>query len=263
MLCFPQLVTGAASQFPTSRRARKRTISNTQDDGRMWKVADPSWSLIEWELELKGLTYAEWNSIETLFHAVEGRLGSFLFLDPTDNLLSQSEDLSAAAWTKDPFLQLTTGISDPLGTTRATRLANSAGVGQRLEQTLEIPGWFQYCLSLYARSSSTGTLMLVARTGTSAGTKELPIGPTWRRLEYSVKLSNADELIHLGVDVPPGGSVDVFGLQAEPQIGASKYKKTLIQSGVYPEAWFLDDELAVKAEGPDQYSCVVRIGARG
>lgn len=259
---FPQLLTGAASQFPTAKRLEKRTIRSVQPDGRRWKVADPSWSTLEWRLELAGLTSEEWNAIENLFHAVEGRLGSFTFLDPTDNLLAWSEDLSAAAWTKDPFLELTAGVSDPVNTSRATRLSVTAAIPQKIEQALEIPGWFQYCFSLYARSDAPAELSVSGRTATAAGTKAFSVGPAWKRLEHSLKLANSDAMIHFGLEVQPGATVDVFGLQVEAQAGASKYKKTLARSGVHEEAHFLDDILEAKAEGPEQCSCVVKVGAR-
>ncbi|MEK7406860.1 MAG: hypothetical protein AAB225_17425 [Acidobacteriota bacterium] len=259
---FPQLATGATGQYPMTRRVLKRTVVNPQADGRMWKLADAAWSQVEWRLELKGLTEAEWGALESLFHAVEGRLKSFTFLDPTDNLLAWSEQLGTPAWTIEPLLQLTTNIADPLGSSRATRVFNSGAAPQKIEQTLSIPGWRQYCVSLYARREQAGEVWVFARTGTAMAAQPFAIGPAWKRLEYPVKLSTADELIHFGVELEAGASAEVFGIQVEAQPGASKYKKTLGRNGVYAEARFLDDALVVRAEGPEQYACVVHVGAR-
>ena len=53
---------------------------------------------------------------------------TFTFLDPAGNLLARERDFGAAAWTNGALIALTPGISDPLGTTRATRVIN-AGIG--------------------------------------------------------------------------------------------------------------------------------------
>ena len=48
-----------------------------------------------------------------------------------------------------------------------------------------------------------------------------------------------------GIEIGAGHSVDLFGIQAEAQAGASGYKTTLSQGGLYASARFMDDDLAV------------------
>ena len=55
-------------------------------------------------LSANELSDQEWQDIEDLFTEVEGRLQSFLFLEPGANLLSWSEQLSNPAWNKDAGL---------------------------------------------------------------------------------------------------------------------------------------------------------------
>jgi len=78
----------------------------------------------------------------------------------------------------------------------------------------------------------------------------------------SGKFGGSEESITFGIELGAGGSADLFGMQVEAQAGASGYKKTLSAGGVYPAARFLDDNLAVTADGPGQHSCKVRIHSR-
>ncbi|HOK48045.1 MAG TPA: hypothetical protein PLK67_19010, partial [Bryobacteraceae bacterium] len=114
MLCFPQLLTGAVGQFPGGKVIRRRTVVNETEDGRTVKLGDAAAGEVEWVLELKGLADSEWEAIENLFEVVEGRLGTFTFLDPFGNLLSWSEDLSAAVWQKSQGVSIAKGYEDPL-----------------------------------------------------------------------------------------------------------------------------------------------------
>src|SRR5579863_5598072 len=99
MLVFPQLATGAAALYPLTRQTILRTVINTLADGRNVVFSDPDAAETAWEMRAKGLTAAEWNAIQTLFQAVSGQWQTFTLLDPAGNLLPQSEDFSASAWT--------------------------------------------------------------------------------------------------------------------------------------------------------------------
>src|SRR5713101_7056161 len=72
------------------------------------------------------------------------------------------------------------------------------------------------------------------------------IGPDWTPLLLSGKFAGTDPSVTFGIQLQPGGSADLFAIQVEAQIGASGYKKTLSSCGVYPNARFLDDELAIQ-----------------
>ncbi len=262
MLYFPQLVTGAGGQFPIRRRAVRRTVMNTCLDGRAIKLGDPGASSVEWEMALTGLTSEEWDALRTLFEAVEGRLGSFGFVDPIDNLLKWSEDLSQATWTKGAGLELTAGVADPLGTTRATRITNSGGGAATIQQTLVVPGGYQYCLSTWARSSEAGEVRLLRSSGSGPIKKQCKTWGAWSQLVYSTKLEDTSETVSFGLELDAGRTVEVFGFQVEAQRGTSRYKKTTSRGGVYPEAYFEEDALQLTSEGPGEHSGVVRIRAR-
>src|SRR5262245_61539845 len=116
MLVFPQLTTGAVALYPVTRGVNLRTVVNALPDGSTVVFGDPDAAKTHWELRAQGLTAAEWNAIETLFKTVSGRWQTFTLLDPAGNLLAQSEDFGATAWTNGPLIQLTPGVQDPFGT---------------------------------------------------------------------------------------------------------------------------------------------------
>jgi hypothetical protein len=89
------------------------------------------------------------------------------------------------------------------------------------------------------------------------------VGPGWQRLTLGAELTTQQGTTTFGVTIPGGATVNVFGFQAEAQVGASSYKATSAQSGVYANASFLSDALAMTSEAPGIYSCPVRIGAQG
>lgn len=258
---FPQLTTGATSQFPCTKRVIQRTVVNEQADGSTVKLFDPGACRVEWEIELVGLANAEWEAIRTLFQGAEGRLGTFVFLDPFGNLLRWSEDLSAAAWVKNAGLELTGGIADPFGGTGATQVHSGAGVEGGLRQTVAAPAWYRYCLSVYARSDTAGAMGLTLATASETVQDIVAVGPAWRRLEMTAQTAWQEEAVTFGVAIAAGHTVELFGLQAEPQVGASRYKKTAARNGVYANAAFLDDVLGMSSDLPGAFSCPIRIGA--
>lgn len=255
MLVFPQIATGGSALYPVTRRSVQRTVVNTLGDGRTDKFADPSAALAAWELRAAGLTLAEWNAIEALFQATSGMWQTFTFLDPTGNLLAQSENFGATAWSNGALIQLTPGIADPLGTTRATRVVNAGQAAESVVQTLSVPGNFQYCLSVWARSAGGSSVTLAVANVTNV----VALGQQWQRVFVAGNPGQATTAVSFSVQLPAGASVDLFGAQAEAQLAPSDYKQTGVRGGVYSKARFASDRLTVTAQGTDVYDAVIRI----
>ncbi|HTM11410.1 MAG TPA: hypothetical protein VL127_00770 [Bryobacteraceae bacterium] len=256
MLVFPQLTTGAAALYPVIKQGLQRTVVNVLADGSRVVYADSDGAVAGWSLRATGLTLAEWNAIESLFQQTSGMSGTFTFLDPVGNLLLQSENFSAGAWTVGALVQLTGGIADPFGTTRATLLVNTGQAAAGLTQMLNVPGDFQYCLSVWVRSSS-GSAVTLAVANTS---KSFAAGMQWRRVYFSSNPGQAGATtVTFGAQVAAGASVEVFGMQAEAQPGPSDYKMTGTAGGVYPKARFGSDQITVTAQGTDVYDAMIQI----
>ena len=165
MLYYPQLSGGAVSQLPVRQRSSIRTVSNEMLGGDTIRMADPNDGSRRWQLQYSGLTDAEWAPIEQLFEAAEGRLTTFTFLDPTDNLFMWSENWTNSVWTADPLLLLVSGIQDPMGASNAVQLTNTAQTTQRIMQSIAGASWFQYCFSVYVRSDVSAVVQMVASAG--------------------------------------------------------------------------------------------------
>ena len=255
MLFFPQLSTGASALYPVTKTSVQRTVLNTLGDGSTVGFPDPDAAALAWELHASGMTLAEWTAIETLFQATSGRWQTFTFLDPAGNLLAQSETFGASAWTNGALIELTTGIDDPLGTTRATRVVNAGSAPLAVAQTLGVPANFEYCISVWARTiaGSSVTLMIGTATQTFA------LSTAWARISFSTNLRSSDTPVTFGAQMIAGASVDLWGMQVEAQLAPSDYKMTTANGGVYANARFAEDQITVTAQGTDVYDAVIRI----
>ena len=222
-------------------------------------MADPNDGSIRWQLQYSGLTDAEWSSIEQLFEAVEGRLATFTFLDPTDNLLMWSEDWTKPVWTADPLLQVISAIQDPLGANNAMQLTNTSQSVQRIMQTIAGASWFQYCFSVYLRSDVPAVVQVVTSASGYDALTAIPTGPAWIRAVASGNLAVVQDGIGFGLQLPAGVRAQSFGAQVEAQVAPGQYKKTIDRGGVYVNTRFDSDWLTVSTNAPNQNSGTVNL----
>ena len=262
MLYYPQLSTGVVSQFPVSRHATTRTVSNQLLSGDSIRMSDPGAAVIRWQLTYSGLSDNEWSSLEQLFEATEGQLGSFTFLDPTDNLLLWSEDWTKPEWTADPMLQISSGIADALGGNSAMRITNTSQTTQQIVQNIGGASWFQYCYSMYLRCDTPSTVQILLSATGQESVSAVSVGSSWTRAVKADRLSLKQDGISFGLQLPAGVSVTAFGAQAEPQPAPGYYKKTSDLAGVYSNTRFDVDSLTLTTVAPNQNSCVVKLVSR-
>jgi hypothetical protein len=255
MLVFPQLSTGASALYPLTKTSRQRTVVNTLGDGSTDVYADPDAPSLGWEIHAKGLRAAEWNAIEALFQATSGMWQSFTFLDPVGNLIAESENFGASAWTNGALIALTSGIADPLGTTRATQVVNASLGTEAVTQTLAVPGNFHYCVSAWARTDSGTSVTL----SIGSATKTFVLGTQWARISLAANLGLTTASVTFGAQLSAGGTIVLFGMQVEAQLGPSDYKLTGTSGGVYANARFGADTITVTAQGTDVYDAVLQI----
>lgn len=254
---YPQLTTGAISQFPIARNANMRTVANQLASGITIRMADAGAQKVQWRLRYSNLSDGERSSLESLFEAAQGQLNTFTFLDPTDNLLMWSEDWTQAVWTADPLLQVSGGVQDPLGGSDAMQLTNNATTTQQIIQNTS--GWsmFVYCFSVYVRSAVPATIQLVVAATGQTKLIAVPTSAAWTRVTVSASLSVQQNGIAFGVQLPAGAQVDAFGAQVEAQLGAGLYKKTIDLGGIYSNTRFSSDSLSFSATAPNQNSCQI------
>jgi hypothetical protein len=259
MLVFPQLVTGASTLYPLKKRHIFRTVVNELGDGRKVVYEDTGAGTADWELHLTGMTRSEADAVDALFESVGGQWGTFIFLDPAGNMLTQSVDPSNTVWTNGPEIQFTQGVADPFGGTSAVRAGNAGQADQNISQILSVPGNFQYCISLWARTPGNSHAVLFGQTAGASATSALAIDGTWRFFELPLNLGQATDSVTFGVTLASGALVELYGMQVEPQLAASDYKPTGSESGVYPNARFASDTLTIKAQSTDVYDAIFKI----
>jgi len=254
MLAYPQLGTGALSQFPVRIERRARTVVNAAPDGTAIKLADPAGTVTEWTLNYTGLSDAERFTLEQFFASAQGSLNGFTFVDPAANLLAWSGDPSQPVWVPDPALTVAGGVGDPFGGTAAWSLTNTGAAPQSLTQTLPAPGEYLYCLSVYARALTAGAVTMSIGTSQTVHT----VTEQWARITLAARGDSSEQEVAFGLQVPAGVQVEIYGMQAEPQPAASEYRVSTT-GGVYLNARLRDDQFTVITTAPGRHSCSVRI----
>jgi len=254
---FPQTGAGSIAQFPLQRTRQWRWISNQMESGETIMLPDAPASRIAWKLQYTDVTAAEAARFNTLFAAAQGQYGSFLFVDPMANLLAWSEDFTRPDW-QPGLLHISPGANDPLGMTRASLAVNPEQAEQSLTQTLNFPGDYVACFSIWARSDSS-TAFGLTRDGLRSN---FALTPAWARYSISgTGIAGAPNSV-FSVVIGAGQTVQIFGPQAEAQPAASSYKQTSAAAGIYPETYFASDELPMTCTGPGLFAFEIDLISR-
>ena len=256
---YPQLTTGSVAQYPIKRSGARRTVVNVMQNGANVRMADDGAATVSWVLTYSHLTSAEFNSLQQFFDQTSGRWQNFLFLDPTDNIVQFSEDLSQPVWSADPLLSVAPGQQDPNGGQSASGLTNAAQTTQQVIQKLGIPATYQYCFSVYLQSPQSTAATLVATAGGLEQTVSVTAGSNWTRAILPFQFTSSSDDVSVGVRLDAGTNVSIFGMQLEPQLSAGAYKRTRNQSGVYPNCRFDQDVLQWTATSQNQFACRVQL----
>ena len=252
MTWFPQI-----TQFPFKRTRKWRVISNQLESGELIQIADPDGGQIEWNLSYRDLNDDEAASLSNLFASVQGSFGSFGYIDPLANLFGWSEDLSKADW-QTGLLQVSSGAVDPLGTNRASVVANGSAGSQQIIQSLGVPGNYTACFSAWIRSDQPQQVTLAR----DAVTYNATVDATWRRFFVSGAGVNGVDNASFAVGIDAGQSVQLWGLQAEIQAWPSQYKVTGNAGGIYEETYFASDQLIIISTGTGLSACQVALVSR-
>jgi hypothetical protein len=254
-LTFPQLSSGVLAQYPIRKVTTIRTIKNILADGSMLVAQDPGAGQLIWTLSYVALDPTDMSALQAHFEACGGPFRAFTFLDPTDNLLTYSADLTAPSWLTPAGVTIETGIPDPFGGSAAFHVTNGGSATQQIIQTLPAaPVNFQYCFSVYAASTDGGTCSLIRSSSNAQQTNICPVGPQWSRILSSGFLNDTGVGLSVEISLAAGQSVSLFGPQLEPQVAPSRFRPTYSSSAVYPGAHWAVSELLFKAEAPSLFS---------
>lgn len=262
MNVFPQLTSGSIVQYPLQAQRRVRTVVTRSADGYRTTFPDPLVQESSWQVHLDALSDTEWVALENLFATSEGRLATFLFVDPTDNMLLHSENFSNSVWSKAPGIVIGLAVAGPLVGANATAVSNSSASLQRISQTLVAPGTYRYTFSVWARSVAENQMRLIVQSGNSYAEQLYAPGANWSRLVLPVILSSEEDTADVILELASSSSFEIFGAQLEAQPAPSTYKKTTTNAGVYQDARFAEDTLVQLTTEPGQHRSVIRIVTR-
>jgi len=259
---FPQLNTGAAAQFPLRWTDSFRAVANEMPCGKTMSAPDSGATGVSWELSLAGLSESERASLQAFFEQMRGSLNSFTVVDPADNLLAFSEDLTQPCWAPGPLLTVAGGVADPLRGSAAQQVTNTAQTTQGFVQQTNAPGGCYYSFSVYVRSETPQVIVLSQSCNGSVLQKTFTSGQKWERIALS-GLPASGSGVSFGIQLTSGATVQLFGAQAEGQCAAGVYKRTGPTGAVYEDCRFAQDDLQMVATGPGAYRCSFRITSAG
>lgn len=255
---FPQLSSGAMSQVSVRRMRQYRVAELISPDGYRTARKDPGVERYWWTLRLDHLTPEERTEIESLFLASQGRLKTFVFLDPMGNLFDASESLGGTSWLRGPNITAAGEAPDAFGGSTAWTIVNG-GPPADVTQTLSVPSRYQYSLTAYVKSTGDVPLSLFMRSGAEERTSTPVFSTNWTRLVLAGSLGEGSESCSFGLSVPAAATIQCCGLQLEPQASPSRYKKSLAKGGVYAGTRFGSDRLTFTATAPGTYSTVLQL----
>ena len=260
-LIFPQLSSGALAQYPISKMRTLRTVKNTLANGTVVAFPDPKGGRMLWQLNYVDLSTEDVQKLQAHAGACRGPFHSFVFLDPTENLLNGSANPGGSAWQRPTSLLVSGGVADPREGRNAYVATNQGAAAQEILQTLAIPANYLYCFSIYARCIENSTLTLVRRGAQTEQASAVPIGPNWMRVSTSGSLTDSGQAFTVAIRLKAGQSVELYGPQLEAQAQPSAYRATAQMGGVYPNAHLVGEDFAIEATGPDQFSVSVIVEA--
>ena len=248
---FPQLTSGALAQYPVRKIRMGRTVKNVLPDGTLIIFPDSGASRLVWQLGYSNLSASDLTALTSLFNSCQGRLHAFTFIDPTENMLANSADLSPSGWLRSSLVQITATSPDPTGGPSAIMITNTSDAIQDVAQTLVVPANYNYCFSAYALSAQSATLDFVRQGITTQQVDALPVRPNWNRIVSSGRLADIGSTFTVAIRLAPGQQISIYGLQLEAQLAPSRYRPTLQKGGVYSNAHLGTDQLPVSADAPD------------
>lgn len=253
-LFFPQLLSGSMVQYPVRKLKQFRTVVNVYGDGRMTVYPDSGARRLGWQIRYNGISKVEVAALQSLYVQCGGPLLPFTFIDPVDNMLVASSDFTNSSWIGSPGCKVSEGVVDPTGGSAAFSLTNAGQQSAGVTQNLQVPSNYQYCFSVYVRSSDSAPLTLNVAGASASGAQTFVSCPNWTRVRWSGRVNDAGTVLSVSLLTGPGQTIDIYGPQLEAQQSPSTYKATVSRGGVYPACHWTNSELSVTSMGPGVFA---------
>lgn len=254
MATFPQPYDGVTTQLPFDRRRRWLTSRNDLPEGKRWAYSHRPGPLRGWTVRYEVLTQAELDAIEAFWNSVKGRLGTFAFLDPGGNMVTNSEDFADASWSST--LTIGAAAPDPFGGNRGRAVSGSGSMGTTIAG-IDITGYV-LCGSIWAKPDAAGSITVSLVQGADFATKTYSLqAGAWRRVLVTGTVPAATN-VEFRVALA-GGTWTLFGAQTAPSQGPGGYQRTPGNEAVAENCRFDTDLFSVEKPGIDRNRIELRI----
>ncbi len=254
MMYYPIQATGAAAQFPIVRTRRWKTLETRTQGGHMSRGLQPEARRVHWQLDYQDLSDMEAAALTNLFEQAKGGLESFLFVDPLANLIRRSETVGQAPWTIGGGVSVAPGAAESPAVFQVTNSGQGLGT---LGQSLVLPPGQSFCMSCWILGGVGQVVGL--RVGGRAS--QTPTTGAWQML-WLTAASEDTGATQCGVELTPGGLINLHSMQLEQQPTPSAYRAGGAGGGVYPETRFEQESLEVVASGPNRNGVRVKLVSR-
>lgn len=262
------LSTGAIARYPLSVKSSFATRTNEFADFSRQTFAQLATPLSEWVLNLSLLQDSEANDYREFFELMQGSATPFVFIDPSDNLFTNSEELEMHSsgpwvWEGASTTVAIVNTADPFAVqSNRVRQANllSSQSGAVYQEVLVAPGGtgesrtkgITFTVSGYLQKPASGGIssvnIFIEGTDQSEYTQTVcTLGSGWQRFSvtHQFALTNPVAGIAAGIIAASGsGLVNIFGMQLECNGVASPYKRRQAYSGFHPKCYFKTDEFS-------------------
>ena len=223
----------------------------------------PAKPLGKFTVTYQAITDAELAVVRAFFDSMKGRYGEFTFLDPSGNLVFDSEDFSQ--WSG--YSTGTPGQSDPFGGTNAMTVAASS-IYTPLSKPLLPAGHATVLLnfSVWVKALTTNTQFDLGYADHAFGfyiypqVQRLPVVVgQWVRVDYAITIDESTCADGLWMKIAFNHDVQLFGAQCAPLPGPGMYARTPGRDALHPKCRFDTDLFNPRYVGPNQITLTLPI----
>jgi len=259
MVYFPQINANLIlTQAPYGTGLEFENVGVPVETGMVWSYplrgaglsGYPSGPLGKFNVNFSNISDAEVNVLYAFFQSVRGKWGSFRFLDPSGNLLQQSQLFSNSAWAKT--LTATPGAPDPTGNLLGFTLTSGHMQAVIGPSDGGMSG-FVMCASIYLKALAGGVTASIGFVDQTTSTQYLKTfslpANSWLRISNNLVLPTNNQFVAY---VSVSGNCYAFGAQVSPMKGEGAYQCVPGNWGYHANCRFDTDVFNVQVVGPNQ-----------
>ncbi|MBK7927509.1 MAG: hypothetical protein IPJ98_08450 [Bryobacterales bacterium] len=204
------------------------------------------------------MTEEELGRLRQLIPESRGLAGGFTFIDPWSNMLGYSEDLGAEAWQSSALGEVVrVNPGEPGDAIHSIRSLSLAAEG--IEQVVLLGGVGVFCFSCEVRSDASAAGRIALQGASQIAQTNFMTGPAWRLVRVVGEFSQPIDELRAVIEVGPGESLLVRGVELDYQATPSPYKPSYGAGGVYLGARIVEEEYVQTLRGQGWFDCDLEV----